>query len=152
MKKYFFPFLRDIEYIIDTLLQEFIDENDMKLTVKEFNVIEMIKKLKKTNSNTTTNVSQALNLSASAISITVKKLESKGFIFRHHDIDDRRVVYISLTANTNIFIDKIIEKRNYFVLKAFDGIEHKEEKEFIATLAKISSNTKSILNSSKFKR
>ncbi|NLP48755.1 MAG: MarR family transcriptional regulator [Clostridiales bacterium] len=97
----------------------------------EMGVLGEIKSLKAEKPDSSVNVShisQALHVSASAVSRTLKRLEEKGLIDREVDRDDRRNVCVVITALGQKELEESQRRMAEFLQEVFAGLgEEKTE-------------------------
>lgn len=67
------------------------------LSVRETHVIEAVADAQKSGNNRSSDIAQALNISAGTLTTAVKLLDRKGYILRKKDAHDKRIVRIYLT-------------------------------------------------------
>ena len=68
--------------------------NNPSITIKEAHIIETIEAFSKTNDNINLKIAHALATSESTLSITVKNLVKKGYVFRKQGVIDKRNIYL----------------------------------------------------------
>jgi DNA-binding MarR family transcriptional regulator len=109
------------------IMQEYIHANGQQLTVRECDILTEIVSLQEQRNNITSIISKRLNITKAAISIAIKKLEKKGYLYRYHSIDDRRKVYVTPTKKTIQFIDLYNTKKTRVLETLFIGLNSKEQ-------------------------
>lgn len=86
---------------------------------------------------TSTKLAEEFEVKKSAITAIINRLWEKGFIKRTRDEMDRRVVYLTLTEQGEVFYQKIEEKINCFVEMFMSKFEQSEMEQFIDTYEKL---------------
>jgi len=84
----------------------------------EIMMLKMIKKISDTNGVTISTLSEFLEISKSAVSQMINALEDKGFVERITTKNDRRLVYVRLTANG----EQCMAKQSQTLLKGMTEI------------------------------
>ena len=82
-------------------------------------------------------LTQELHLAKSTVSGLLDRLESKNFIKREKDMNDKRNVIISLTNKGNAVIERVIEERVKFLRKLIKDFDEKEVHTLINSLEKL---------------
>lgn len=83
------------------------------------------------------NISRQLNLSSGATTIMLNQLESEGYVIRVRSMDDRRIVWLSLSEEGKCLAEKIINFRNQYAADLLGVLTIDERADFIAILKKI---------------
>ena len=126
---FYFTFIEDIlqnlkhyeENALHILTQEDISLNEAR-------IIMVIADLKKEKSNLSSQIASRMDTTRSAVSIALKTLEKKQFIFRATDPSDRRRVYVELTKQGNEILKHYRQVHNEIVQKAFDVFDEDDKK------------------------
>ena len=79
------------------------------------------------------------------VSAAVDTLEKKGYLIRYTDSDDKRIVHLKLTEQTNDIVHAIEEKQEALVSCIFAGFSEDEKKNFAADTARLYQNVMSHL-------
>ena len=108
------------------------DIKDYSFDLNEFAVLEVIYHKKKIS---VSSIKEKILLANSSLSYILDKLEKRKLIKRVKDIYDKRVYYISLTNEGNIFCNKIFPK-HYHNLKEVMNVLTNEEKIKLSNLLK----------------
>ena len=66
------------------------------------------------------------------VSAAVDTLEKKGYLIRYTDSDDKRIVHLKLTEQTDDIVHAIEEKQEALVSCIFAGFSEDEKKNFAA--------------------
>ena len=101
--------------------------SDVKLTISETHIIEMIGKNEKENI-TVSGLASELGITLPSVTVAVNKLEKKGYVNKVKSEEDARRVHIELTRKGK----KIFTAHNFFHLKMVKNISgefSKDEKE-----------------------
>lgn len=83
------------------------------------------------------NISRQLNLSSGATTIMLNQLESEGYVIRVRSVDDRRIVWLSLSEEGKSLAEKIINFRNQYAADLLGVLSTDERDDFMAILKKI---------------
>ena len=79
------------------------------------------------------------------VSAAVDTLEKKGDLMRYTDLDDKRIVHLKLTEQTDDIVRAIEEKQEALVSCIFAGFSEDEKKNFAAYNARLYQNVMSHL-------
>ena len=79
------------------------------------------------------------------VSAAVDTLEKKGYLTRYTDPDDKRIVHLKLTEQTDDIVRAIEEKQEALVSCIFAGFSEDEKKNFAAYNARLYQNVMSHL-------
>ena len=79
------------------------------------------------------------------VSAAVDTLEKKGYLIRYTDSDDKRIVHLKLTEQTDDIVRAIEEKQEALVSCIFAGFSEDEKKNFAAYNARLYQNVMSHL-------
>lgn len=79
------------------------------------------------------------------VSAAVDTLEKKGYLTRDTDPDDKRIIHLKLTEQTDDIVRAIEEKQEALVLCIFAGFSEDEKKNFAAYNARLYQNVMSHL-------
>uniref|UniRef100_UPI003F802A04 MarR family winged helix-turn-helix transcriptional regulator n=1 Tax=Wujia sp. TaxID=2944172 RepID=UPI003F802A04 len=79
------------------------------------------------------------------VSAAVDTLEKKGYLIRYTDPDDKRIVHLKLTEQTDDIVRAIEEKQEALVSCIFAGFSEDEKKNFAAYNARLYQNVMSHL-------
>lgn len=79
------------------------------------------------------------------VSAAVDTLEKKGYLTRYIDSDDKRIVHLKLTEQTDDIVRAIEEKQEALVSCIFAGFSEDEKKNFAAYNARLYQNVMSHL-------
>lgn len=79
------------------------------------------------------------------VSAAVDTLEKKGYLTRHADPDDKRIIHLKLTGQTDDIVRAIEEKQEALVSCIFAGFSEDEKKNFAAYNARLYQNVMSHL-------
>lgn len=96
------------------------------LSVRELHVIEAVSTLTRRGENTMANVAKFLSVSPGSLTTAVNVLVKKGYLERSHTPKDRRIVFVSLTADGER-VNEIHEKFHEEMV-AFTAANMDEEK------------------------
>ena len=79
------------------------------------------------------------------VSAAVDTLEKKGYLTRYTDPDDKRIIHLKLTGQTDDIVRAIEEKQEALVSCIFAGFSEDEKKNFAAYNARLYQNVMSHL-------
>lgn len=95
------------------------------LSVRELHVIEAVSNLAQSGQNTMANVAKFLSVSPGSVTTAVNVLVKKGYLERSYTPKDRRIIFISLTAEGER-VNEIHEKfHEEMVTKTVESMEPK---------------------------
>ena len=125
-------------------IKKFLQKNNVNLSVKEMLLLAQITKLRDTSQNSTTDIANELNITPSAVSISLKQLEKKSFLYRYHDIDDRRKIFIGLTKQTQVLVKSFLQYQSHIINQMTSSLHQVKQKDFLASIYEMSNNIKNI--------
>ncbi|GIO27295.1 MarR family winged helix-turn-helix transcriptional regulator [Ornithinibacillus bavariensis] len=114
-------------------VQELIkkDISNYGMRTSDFEILEVLYHKGKL---TVREVSEAVLINTGSITYVIDKLEKKGLIERNNCKDDRRVVYIQITAEGRKLMDNIFPQHQKVIEALFDGITEEDKKTMIEVL------------------
>jgi MarR family transcriptional regulator, 2-MHQ and catechol-resistance regulon repressor len=83
-------------------------------------------------------IADRIGTTSSPVTISVKRLEARGFVKRKRSSDDERVVSVSLTTHGREVFELWRKKRQRLLSEYFDALDMKEKRTLLALLDKIS--------------
>lgn len=92
-------------------------------------------------------LSKKMEISAAAVTATLKKLEYQGFIKRYQNDDDIRINYITVTAKGVRAIEKTQMIFDEVDCQTFNSFSEEELTQLIGYLSRISDNLKKVTGS-----
>lgn len=110
------------------------DINNYNLHMSEFMVLEALYSKGK---QTVRQISDAVLINSGSITYVMDKLETKGLLERIDCKEDRRVVYIQITAQGKKLMDEIFPKHQLVIEDIFSCITDQEKEVFIDLLKKV---------------
>ena len=82
-------------------------------------------------------IAKALNFTMSAVTAIVDRMIEHGFVKRERDMDDRRVVRVSLVSGGKEAEKKIHKFRKSVTMNLFSTLSSSEKKEYLRILKKV---------------
>ncbi|MFJ7969956.1 MarR family winged helix-turn-helix transcriptional regulator [Psychrobacillus sp. NPDC096389] len=110
------------------------DINNYNMHMSEFMVLEALYSKGK---QTVRQISDAVLINSGSITYVMDKLETKGLLERIDCKEDRRVVYIQITAEGKKLMDEIFPKHQLVIEDIFSCITDQEKEVFIDLLKKV---------------
>lgn len=110
------------------------DINNYNMHMSEFMVLEALYSKGK---QTVRQISDAVLINSGSITYVMDKLETKGLLERIDCKEDRRVVYIQITAEGKKLMDEIFPKHQLVIEDIFSCITDQEKEVFINLLKKV---------------
>jgi len=89
-------------------------------------------------------ISEAVLIKTGSITYVIDKLENKGFIERIPCKDDRRVVYIQLTAKGKEVMDEIFPQHQKLIEELFEDVTDEEKSVLIGILKRVGKKGESL--------
>ncbi|MBP1937223.1 MarR family winged helix-turn-helix transcriptional regulator [Paenibacillus sediminis] len=84
-------------------------------------------------------LAEQLEVKPSAITVMIDRLEASGFVKRHADEQDRRVVLVSITDAGREVLEEARRKTNQVLADYFSELEHEELEQLIILNEKLAS-------------
>ena len=84
----------------------------------------------------------ALKVKFSAVTAIIDRLVKTGFVMREHGKEDRRTVFVSLSAKGKKVLSQVYQQRRKIFMQVFSRISAKEREEYLTILEKIVNNLK----------
>ena len=110
------------------------EQMDSEITSDQYYTLKYINQL---GSCTSSHLADVFEVKKSAITAIINRMWEKGFIQRTRDEEDRRVVYLTLTAEGQNLYHKL-EKRIYQLVKSFiTKFDNEEIQQFLSTYEKL---------------
>ncbi|QCT03330.1 MarR family transcriptional regulator [Paenibacillus algicola] len=110
------------------------DKMGIDLTREQFQTLRMIRSHEQCTSKL---LSELLCVGKSSISSNVNRMEERGWIERHRDDEDRRVVYLSLTAEGENVLQSSEQLLQSVVASYMTHFEPQEVEQFITLFEKL---------------
>lgn len=82
-------------------------------------------------------ISESVLISTGSITYVIDKLEKKELLIRTNCPDDRRAVYLEITAKGKEIMDEIFPKHQQVIEELFEGISESDKKTVIEVLKKV---------------
>lgn len=112
------------------------DKKKMELSKNDVIIIRSIQKLGNGKPIKMNAISHHFSISASAVSQYMKRFEQNGYIERILLDDDRRSVYVKLTAKAEAISEKMYEKSSYHITQLIEMIGEEDAKTLLRILKK----------------
>lgn len=144
--QFYFNFLEDILEDINQY-----EENALrillnkKITLNEARIIDVISDLKEEQNNMSSQIALRMKTTRSAVSIALKNMEKKHFVFRATDPEDRRHVFVELTKQGYEILTHYQNIHSDIVSKAFKSLDEKEIKELTLLTTSLRNHVKSLV-------
>lgn len=87
---------------IDLIEEKQFKKHNLPLTINE---VRIIVEIGKHENKTVSEIAKKLCISTSTLSLTVDRLEDKGYVIRNQNENDRRIVHLSVTKDGKKAID-----------------------------------------------
>jgi MarR family transcriptional regulator, organic hydroperoxide resistance regulator len=97
----------------------------------------MLHFIRQENQCTVSKLAEKMEVTPSAITVMLDRLENHGFVFRTRDKSDRRVVIIQLTEAGDAALNQVLNVRNEIMKHCLTQIEPDELDSFVQTLQKL---------------
>lgn len=117
--------------------EERILKNIGELGFKEFNTLNAIAQTTKSKTNTANNIAKILNITPGTLTTNLDRLINKGYVAKMRDENDKRQVYISLTANGVNARKKRELAHKKLINTALDNLSTSEKVSLVNALNKI---------------
>lgn len=115
--------------VMQNLGPQLIKRAHLGLTPGQVFMLHFIQQEERCNVST---IASKVEVSPSAATIMLDRLEQQGFVNRVRDGDDRRVVLTELTAEGEHMLDEVLQARQRIVEQCLSGL-HPEELESLVT-------------------
>ena len=128
-----------VSEIMPAIMKEFLKSqaggfHKMKITLPQFAIMDILERDKEANM---TDLAKAMNVTTSAMTGVVDRLVRDGYVIRSHDLKDRRIIHIRLTAKGKKTIHSAIEDRKKVTMKMFAAITQEERDSYLSILEHI---------------
>src|SRR6202789_4153295 len=80
---------------------------------------------------------EALKVKFSAVTAIIDRLVKTGFVTREHGKEDRRTVFVTLTAKGKKVLVEVYKQRRKAFIQVFSRVSSKEREEYLTILEKI---------------
>ena len=120
----FYSILSDEERALESL-------TNGKLTIKEIHFIEAVFKTQKTGANTFSNIANMLGVALGTLTKAFLKLESKGYLAKIQDKNDKRIFYIVPTRIAQVINDEHTKWHQKLIEDVVATIPEKDLENFI---------------------
>lgn len=112
---------------------------DIKLTVPQFVVLDLIQKVDEPKM---TPLARTLNVTTAAMTGIVDRLVRDNYVERISDLDDRRIIKLKLRPKGTKIVRKIADHRKRSMMKIFGMISQSERDEYLKILMHIQKHLK----------
>jgi len=128
-----------VSEIMPAIMKEFLKSqaggfHKMKITLPQFAIMDILDREKESNM---TDLAKAMSVTTSAMTGVVDRLVRDGYVSRSHDLEDRRIVRIKLTAKGTKTVHAAIEDRKKATIKMFGVISQEEREKYLSILEHI---------------
>lgn len=106
----------------------------LKVTVPQLAILEFLYRGGESNMS---DMAHNMNVTTAAMTGIIDRLVRDGYVARSHDNNDRRVIWIKLTAKGSSIVKSIIEKKRQLTSKIFSTLSHSEREEYLKILTRI---------------
>jgi len=125
--------------IMPTIAREFLKQHagsfhKMKITVPQLFVMDVLNREEELKM---TDLARSMHVTTAAMTGLVERLVRDGYVAREHDLKDRRIVKINLTAKGKKVINTVVEEKRKATMKIFGMISQKEREDYIKILTHI---------------
>jgi DNA-binding MarR family transcriptional regulator len=115
------------------LAKKYEDKIDNQLTAKQVLVLELIK----SGIKSTKELAQHLEISASAVSQLLNKLEDKGYIKRELNKENRRETLLCLDVQAERYFNSLLQLENEINETVYEKLSVEDLKELLRILEKL---------------
>ena len=84
----------------------------------------------------------ALKVKFSAVTAIIDRLVKTGFVTREHGKEDRRTVFVALSAKGKKVLHEVFQQRRKAFMQVFSRVSAQEREEYLTILEKIVNNLK----------
>ncbi|MEI6863115.1 MAG: MarR family transcriptional regulator [Candidatus Omnitrophota bacterium] len=128
-----------VSEIMPAIMKEFLKSqaggfHKMKITLPQFAIMDILDREKESNM---TDLAKAMSVTTSAMTGVVDRLVRDGYVSRLHDLKDRRIIHIKLTAKGTKTVHSAIEDRKRATIKMFGVITQEEREKYLSILEHI---------------
>ena len=79
----------------------------------------------------------ALKVKFSAVTAIIDRLVKTGFVIREHGKEDRRTVFVSLSAKGKKVLEEVYQQRRKAFMQVFSRVSAKEREEYLTIIEKL---------------
>lgn len=108
-----------------------------KLTVKEIHFIEAVFKSQTVGENCFSTIAKYLGVTIGTLTSSFSKLESKGFLYKEQDREDKRIFYIVPTPLAKVIYDEHAAFHERMIDRVMQHLTDDEMKTLTASLKKL---------------
>ncbi len=110
-----------------------------KITLSQFMVMDI---LHRHTESRMTDLARFINVTTAAVTGIIDRLVRDGYVKRQSDSRDRRIIKVSLTAEGNSVVQKMIERRKQVTRKIFGIITEEEREAYLKILEHVRDHLK----------
>lgn len=127
--------LKALSIFLDKIGPEMMNHKDLNLTSPQYH---MLRFLSVKGPSKVKDLAEKMEVKSSAITVMIDRLIQNNYVIRHHDSQDRRVIFINLTDEGREVI-QIVKKRHKAILHQYiKHLSNKEIEAFADTFEKLS--------------
>lgn len=110
-----------------------------KITLEQYWILRL---LYETRSHRVKDIAQRIGTTSSPVTISVKRLERRGFVSRERSKEDERVVTVNLTSRGRAVFESWRKKRRKTLSILFDALDLNEKRTLLKLLEKVDAVSK----------
>jgi DNA-binding MarR family transcriptional regulator len=114
--------------------KEKLDQMGLGLTGPQFFMLHLVSELEPCKS---TALAEKMDVKPSAITVMIDRLVQSGFVSRHPDEHDRRVVLVRLTESGRNVLEKLSGMRREMLRQSFANLTQEETDTFVTLFEKM---------------
>lgn len=128
-----------INEIMPIIMREFIKQQTgafykEKITLPQFVILDVLNRQGELHM---TELAHAMNVTTAAMTGIVDRLVRDGYLGRIHDLRDRRVIRVRLTARGSRAVKNVSQKRRQMIINVFGKITQAERENYLNILMHI---------------
>ncbi|WAH38690.1 MarR family winged helix-turn-helix transcriptional regulator [Alicyclobacillus dauci] len=132
------PFVRRFDASLHVLLNHFgpkaLQHAPIGLTPGQ---LFMLYSIKKEGHAMVSQLARRMEVTSSAITVMLDRLEQRGLVKRMRDVEDRRAVYVELTERGDAAIEEVMEVRHRVIAQTLSELPDQEIESFITILERL---------------
>lgn len=123
--------------ILKKMKREWIKALECSLTPSQFFIL---KTLQHHGPHKATDLAEVVQMTPGAITGAADKLVSEGYIERKGAQEDRRIVYLEITSQGEMFLESVLEKQKAATANFFQGLSQEDINHLVRIFQQISIN------------
>lgn len=127
--------LKSLSVFIDKIRSEMTQFKDLNLTPPQYHVLKYLLTKGPTKVK---ELAEKMDVKPSAITVMIDRLVQNNYVVRHHDSDDRRVIYISVTDEGKRVLQTIKKRHKATLQRYLVHLDKQELEAFADTFEKLS--------------